>query len=522
MYRNRYNTNHQNHINSFNTPTDLSKKNSIRQRLIQRNRTEQSSESNINRNNRNYINTSFQQRELTQTVLNDENNSLISNTSRNNFHHNYSFNNKDIMSSPFNNLRKLSQKSISKNNLNEIEEEKHKEENIASEIKDTVKCYICFKIITKPKMCPHCHKIACEKCLYNWFMIDHKKVCQYCNEKVNFYEMISVPFMSTVVDFVEKFIEKDKEVKIKNKGESSDFCSNHSNEKLYYYCLDCKKGYCKTCFVFFGKEKDKHLKHNIIKYEQYKNMNLTSINSFDEKINYFYNKTKKIIQRCLSYKNAYEFERVQGNKLIDNLKKEFNEKIEENISIINEQIKKLNQYLETYENYKNELNNYYSKNSNKNKNISSCQNMSLELFNKLSKITSNKLYSSKEIENLCDLSKNIKVKTYQSKLTKLNHENMFVNKSLKMGDSPYNLIIDNKKRNEVNISLIIPKEKLTCQHNFIAFVFIRKKGNEAETYELNEKKEDDNFYYYMKKIPWDYLGESIYKIKGLLYDYYFV
>ena len=69
MYRNRYNTNHQNHINSFNTPTDLSKKNSIRQRLIQRNRTEQSSESNINRNNRNYINTSFQQRELTQTVL---------------------------------------------------------------------------------------------------------------------------------------------------------------------------------------------------------------------------------------------------------------------------------------------------------------------------------------------------------------------------------------------------------------------------------------------------------------------
>ena len=76
--------------------------------------------------------------------------------------------------------------------INEIEEEEKKkeeicpEENISSEIKDTVKCYICFDKITKPKMCPHCHRIACEKCLYNWFVNLRKKKCGFCRENTKF------------------------------------------------------------------------------------------------------------------------------------------------------------------------------------------------------------------------------------------------------------------------------------------------------------------------------------------------
>ena len=510
----------QNSINTFSSPNNLSKIKSIRRRLIQKHRAEQSSESNMNNSNRNTINTSIPKRELTLTTSNYENNSLASNSSRNNFHHSNSLKNNDIISSPLNLFRKLgnqklSQKLINKKNLNQIEEENNKEENITSEIKNTVKCYICFNIITSPKMCPNCHKIACEKCLFNWFMIEQKKVCQYCNEKVNFYEMISVPFMSTIVDFVGKLIDKDKKVGIKNNEEINDFCPNHSNEKLYYYCLDCNRGYCKTCFVFFGEEKDKHLKHNIIKYEQYKNSNFSCLKSFDEKINSIINKTKENIKKCLSYKNVYELEREYGNKLIDNLKKEFNKKIDDNIKIINEQINKLKQYLENYEKYKIEVNNYYLKYLNKNGKLQ-------ELFNKLSSFTNDKLYSCKKIENLCNLSKNIQLRTYQSKLTEFNHKNMFLSKNLKMDNSPYNLIIDNKKRNEVNLSLIIPKEKLTCEHKFIIFAFIKKKESEAEIYELKKTKEDDNFIYYKKKIPWDISGESIYKIKGILYEYYFI
>ena len=232
-----------NPCNSFTSSSDLSRRIGIRRRLIQRQRAGQSSEmnnSNLNSNrNRNNTN-SIQINQSARTIQNHENNSLISNLSTNNSN----------ISSPSKKNRtfikigksKLSNEIMTKNNnniLNKIEEEeKQKEENITSELKDTVKCYICFNIITKPKMCPHCHRIACEKCLYNWFMIEQKKSCGFCRENVNFYEMVSVPFMSTVVDFVEKVFEKDKDGEIKFSEKFQEFCPNHPEEKLFYYCLD--------------------------------------------------------------------------------------------------------------------------------------------------------------------------------------------------------------------------------------------------------------------------------------------
>ena len=483
---------------SFTSSLDLSRIRGIRNSLVHRQRINQSSESNNStmNNNRNRNNITTQVNESTRIIPIDENNSLISNLSNNIYTHNNPINTNANISSPSDNIRqfkkigkqKLSRDLINKNDLNEIkEEEKQKEENIASELKDTVKCYICFDIITKPKMCPHCHRIACEKCLYNWFMIEQKKNCGFCRKNVNFYEMVSVPFMSTVVDFVEKVFEKDKNGEIKFSGKFQEFCPNHANEKLYYYCLDCDRGYCQTCFVFFGEEKDRHVSHNIIEYEQYKNLNFTSLKSYEDKINSNIDKIDKNIQRCISYKNSYEFERNEGNKLIEKLKNEFNQQIDINLRIIEEEMNKLQKHKENYEKYKIELNNYYNELSNKNSNklnIYSCQKISQKLINKLSSLTAKKLFSSKEIENLMDISRRMEVRTYQSKLGEFNHETIFLSKNLKMGDSPYQLVIDNKQRNEVDIKLIIPKNKITFGHNFLPFIFIKKKGSEVATYEL--------------------------------------
>ena len=84
--------------------------------------------------------------------------------------HNNPINTNNNVSSPSDNIKQFKKKGkqklfrdLIKINLNEIkEEEKQKEEKITLEIKDTVKCYICFDIITKPKICPHCHRIACK------------------------------------------------------------------------------------------------------------------------------------------------------------------------------------------------------------------------------------------------------------------------------------------------------------------------------------------------------------------------
>ena len=277
MYRKTINSH--NPSNSFTSSLDLTRRIAIRRRLIESKRAEQSQESNIQNISQTIRNTVSS---ISRPINNDENNSLISNT---NINHNNTY----ISQSPLNikkkGKRKRSLYLSNQTELNQIEEEKPKEENITTEIKDTVKCYICFDIITKPKMCQYCHRIACEKCLYNWFIVQQNKFCGFCREKVNFYDMISVPFMSTVADFVEKVFENEENNEIISKERKNEFCENHPKEKMYYYCLDCNKGYCKICFVFFGKEKDKHIEHDIILYEQYKNFNLNNLKKYEEKIN---------------------------------------------------------------------------------------------------------------------------------------------------------------------------------------------------------------------------------------------
>ena len=505
---------------SFTSSLDLSRRVAIRRRLIESKQINQSQISNIRNTNQTLRNTVSN---MSRTINNDENNSLISNINNVN-------NSTYISESPLNlekkGRRKRSLYLSNKNELNKIEEEKPKEENINSEIKDTVKCYICFDIITKPKMCKYCHRIACEKCLYNWFTIEQKNNCGFCREKVNFNDMISVPFMSAVADFIEKVFEKKEKNEINTNEEENDFCPNHIDEPIYYFCLDCNKGYCKICFVFFGKEKDKHVNHNIIQYEQYKNFKLNSLKNFEDKIKEKKSEINKTIKLCESYKDAYEFERKKGNAFIENLKLEFNRQINDNIRMIDDQIKLLKSFIFKYEKYNSELNNFYTKFSNKNINSNNSNNffesqkISYELINKFTAITSEKLYSKKEIDKLFDLSKEIHVNTYQSKLGEFNHDNMFLTKNLKLGDSPYELIINNIQRKEVVINLMIPKDKLNFGHNFTAFAFVKKKGSEVKSYELKETKEDDNFIYFKNKIPWDYFGNSSYKIKGFLYDFY--
>jgi len=455
MYRKTINSH--NPSNSFTSSLDLTRRIAIRRRLIESKRAEQSQESNIQNISQTIRNTVSS---ISRPINNDENNSLISNT---NINHNNTY----ISQSPLNikkkGKRKRSLYLSNQSELNKIEEEKPKEENITTEIKDTVKCYICFDKITKPKMCPHCHRIACEKCLYNWFINLKKDKCGFCRLKSNFQEMISVPFMDAVVSFVEKFFNKKKRLSETIDKEFLEYCPEHKNEMLYYYCLDCGKPYCKTCFVFFGEEKDKHIGHSIIEYEKYKNMSMPLLKKNTDKLESNIQHVEENIRRCLAYKESYEHERNVGNKFLKNLQIEFNLQIDGIISIIDDQIKKLSEYITEYNKYKKEIEDFYGAIKNKKNNTDkSCESLII----KLTKVNQQKLFSSKDIEKLNELSKKMYVNTYQSKIGEFNHENIFLSKGLKMGSSPYELVIDNKQRNEVQINLIIPKERSQMNHHY--------------------------------------------------------
>jgi len=349
-----------------------------------------------------------------------------------------------------------------------------------------------------------------------------KDKCGFCRLKCNFSQMISVPFMDAVVSFVDKFFNTEKKYSKVVDKEFLEYCPEHKNEMLYYYCLDCGKAYCKTCFVFFGEEKDKHIGHSIIEYEKYKNMSLPLLKKNTDKLEANIQRIEDNIKKCMAFKKSYEHERRVGNIFLNNLVNEFNKQIDISIALIDEQIKKLKEYIDEYNKYKKEVEYFYGDIKHKKNSGATTADKSCEsLIIKLTKINQKKFFSSKDIEKLSELSKNIYVNTYQSKFGEFNHENIFLSKGLRMGNSPYELMIDNKQRDEVQISLIIPKEKSPIYHNYQAFIFIRQKGECIQTYDLEEMKENENNYCLKKRIPWDYFGQSIFKIKGILYDYYF-
>ena len=464
-------------------------------------------------NNMNNIN---QIPNIQENNINDDNN--INNTENIQSNNNENNNINLINNNEVKNIENIEEE---KNEIKEETKEISKEETIGSEIKDTVKCYICFEKINKPKMCPHCHRMACEKCLYNWFINLKKDKCGFCRLNTSFKEMISVPFMDVVVNFVEKFFNKKKlEVYNINDKDFVEYCPEHENELLYYYCLDCGKAYCKTCFVFFGEEKDKHNEHSIIEYEKYKNMSFPLLKKNVDKLESNIQHVEENIKRCISYKDTYEYQRRIGNEFINNLQDAVNNQIDVIISSIDDHIKKLKEYINEYTKYKKDIDEFYNVVKNKKSNNhpdKSCESLII----KLTKINQHKFFSSKDIEKLSDLSKNFYVNTYQSKIGEFNHENIFLSRGLKMGNSPCELVVDNKQKDEVNICLNIPKNKFYGIHNFKGMIFIRKKGECIQSYDLDEYNEDYNFYHLKKKIPWDFIGSSIFKLKGILYDFYF-
>ena len=496
----------------------------------------------------------------------------------------------DVKNQKENIINLKTEKDISEDNENELKEKK-----IIKEIKDSVICYICLMKIEKPRICPNCHKIACEKCLKNWYDKGNNN-CGYCRATLSFDKMISVPIINNVVNLIDKISSKKKAKKIheryttirrnlkkfdisneiikeeicenyndniitnsinvdyfkkitnnneqlylnKNKNlisrsthspyvtllsenkiknislnSNEEFCPKHPDQPFFYYCIDCKQAYCSTCFVFFGEEKDKHNEHSIIKYNKYKSMNIPEIikncNYLDDK----YEEIQSYIRRCESLKNCYEFERNLVLEKVRELLNKFNSKIDENIKKLNDIIETYNNYLTQINKCKNDVKQYYI-----------TQKYEPELIINLNNIKILKYYNSKEIDTFCDLSKNIEFKVYQTEFKKYEIKQNNYHYKIPLDNSKYQLAITNK-RNEVQIYIYWrenddndeEKEKNT---NLLPIIFMRKKNKNWECFQLSEFLNYKGNNYYIKRFPANnfFNLNSYFKIKGILYENY--
>ena len=426
---------------------------------------------------------------------------------------------------------------VKENAIKNIEKD-IKEENLGNEIKDTVKCHICEQKMVHPKMCPKCHNISCEKCLYNWFLKDQNKECFYCKEPINFYEFISVPFMDTIVDFVEKVIYDKKKYsssfqndfdfinKFRNEENAlnddnifitNDNCDIHENEKIHYYCLDCNKGYCKTCFVFFGNEKDKHLNHKIIEYSNYKKLNLPSLGKHKDTIDLKEKNILQLIKQYNSYKKIYEFQQKTINDYISFITKEFNNNMDNIIKNIDNKISELNKSLEVYQKAKNEIDEFYKKLNIKNRFSTNAQ----YLIDQIEKITNKEIINENEKNELLTTPDVFNFKIYKSKNIEYNADiNKYLNKIIKI-ENDIEMIIDNKNKNYLNININILKNQV-IKHLYKVIVYVtQKEENIINAYLIDDIKEGKNYYSFLKKIQLEEKDFSSLEIKTIIYDMYF-
>ena len=222
--------------------------------------------------------------------------------------------------------------------------------NIKNKIKEISKlfiCNICNKQFTQPIICFHCEKLYCLNCINNLLNSN----CPNCNYKINEENFKPIKIFEEIKNKIEELRNLIKE-KEEGEGEKDvNYCFNHPNNKYKYLCLNCDKTYCDECFVFWGKEKNKHYNHDIFKLEEINKYNLKNCIKEYNKLEKSFKEYSNFIDNFGIRINELEFERkIKLNELNDSLKNEINNKCDYYINQIKSNQDNLDDLNKNYEN----------------------------------------------------------------------------------------------------------------------------------------------------------------------------
>ena len=469
-------------------------------------------------------------------------------------------------------------------NINSSIEEKTK----MSKIKELMTCFLCHEKVIHPKTCPNCFKIACEECLKKWFINKNNKKCFFCNKDITLEKMIFIPVINNISNILNKITfdikndsslvfkqlnskktynnlnkinknnnvesnksniscgttgnlikkspnnsldlrncyKKVKQRKFPNSISESPFsyaskketaynenCQIHPDQLLFYYCVDCEKSYCRTCFVFFGQEKNNHNGHQIIDYEKFKNKNNFELMKATKDLKENNIRINFLINQCARFNSCYLNEKEIVNNYIKSFIKNYNEKIDENIKKINDIINNYKKYIQQINKTRDNIKKYYSTKNDVNQ---------ASLLNEIIKV--NNFAYTKDIDFFADLSPKFFFNTYHSDLKSYDIVNKNFRFKTKLGDSKYNLVVL-KKENEIQIYIYYPIEKGTkIKKSILPFVYLKKKDNIWEMFELKEFLTYNGYNYFIKRYNAEtfcQINSSII-IKGVLYEHFFL
>ena len=185
-----------------------------------------------------------------------------------NLRNNFNLSNKDNNSSFANEKNK------------DLDEKKLEEEKERNDIRDKLKCFICFGKVVNAMMCPHCKKLACEQCIKT--VLEKTSTCSYCKNLLLIDELVKIPMLN---DFTFFFINNMEQ---KNEKDENDVhimaqlrkekCKEHPNKNIEYYCMNCNQYLCSESLLFFNKKSvDQHKNHIILSFDDIEKFNLYKI-----------------------------------------------------------------------------------------------------------------------------------------------------------------------------------------------------------------------------------------------------
>ena len=553
-YNNYNNYNNFNNINRNNNFNNINSNNFNNQNLINKNNND---DFNIINNNKNLINfnndiSNNQINNKTCIIKNnkkniDNNNNLqnniiiynIDNNNNKNIYKNFNNNNNNFQN--INSIEedkkpiKINQSKILNNNMNkdkfedknnikeqmkkcnpkttvhkrkikrkETEEERikrEKEEKEESEIRDKLKCYICFGKVNKARMCLNCKKIACDKCVRN--IIEKFGKCQNCKKESTLNDIIPLSFMDDLTSYFIHNVE-NKNIKIKNnndiineiserdnKDEDEDmkdefknnvnngknksfninninnevinnisnsnnsnsninienneddnipFCTQHRDRKVEYYCLQCNEYLCSKCLLFFNQTiVDKHKNHKIPSIQQLENFNIkNAINEYKKLID-TNNNLDNVINNCNSKIRELEIKKSRINDVLDSIKKEISTKFIDQINNIKDIIKSAKNKKEKIENSIDSIPNSFNNIINENDYGQGGQ--ILEELKKLNK----EVISNEQLEQKSKIKSNLFFESFESeKINLILPNNGNYQEELKIIDKELNFIPEHK------------------------------------------------------------------------------
>ena len=290
-------------------------------------------------------------------------------------------------------------------------------------------------------------------------------------------------------------------------------CQIHPDQLLFYYCVDCEKSYCRTCFVFFGQEKNNHNGHQIIDYEKFKNKNNFELMKATKDLKENNIRINFLINQCERLKSCYLNEKEIVNNYIKSFIKNYNEKIDENIKKINDIINNYKKYIQQINKTRESIKKYYSAKNDFNQ---------ASLLKEIKKV--NNMKYRKDIDSFGDLSPKFFFNTYLSDMMSYDIVDKDFRFKTKLGDSKYNLVVL-KKENEIQIYIYYPIEKGTqIKKSILPYVYLKKKDDNWEMLELKEFLTYNGHNYFIKRYDAETFCRinSCIIIKGVLYENYFV